>query len=315
MNLKKVMLPWALLLLNISSAVAQVQSIPEQIQKYGPREVEEFDVLKTDKKVRHGTYVRYMPQPFIGKVLFETGSYDHGRRQGEWRTYSTDKPWSIISVGTYNAGEKEGVWTYYHLFVSPPSAARANNSFTPKAGDALYINDTTAIVQAQGLYAQGHRVGVWTYFDWNKQVVQKINHFTNQLLYWRSATEPPANSIASTVDHPLLYAGGKVQLQREIFSAVGPYFALGFDKSMSAEFIYQVDATGKQIAVVPADAASLTRYKKQLLLALAKVPALWVPQVVAGKSEPALYRVKISIEVEKKVNKISARILVEPLGA
>ena len=305
----------ALTFLVIGPALAQVETEPVQIQSYSPRQVEEFSELKTGKNVRHGAYVRYMPQPYIGMVLFETGSYDHGQKEGGWLLYSEEKPWSIISRGTYHANEKDGVWTYYHRFVSSPSAAQANNSLTPKPGDSKYINDTTAVLQAQGMYAQGQRVGIWTYFDRQKQVVQKINHFTNQLLYWLPAPDVPASNVTATINHPVLYAGGKAQLQMEIISVVGWRFPFGFDKSRSAEFIYQIDATGKQLAVVPANAAGLTRYEKQLLLALAKVPPLWVPQVVEGKPTPAQYRVKISIEVEKAGNQAKARTLVEPLGS
>ena len=315
MKLREVMLLGVLGALAIGPAMAQVETSPVQVQKYSPREVEEFYELKTDKNVRHGTYVRYMPQPFNGMVLFETGSYDHGRKEGEWRMYSQDKPWSIVSRGTYHAGEQDGIWTYYQLLVSPASAALAVNSFTPKPGSPVYINDTTAIVQAQGLYAQGDRVGIWTYFDRQKQVVQKTNHFTNQLVYWRPAPDALVSSIAATADHPVLYAGGKGQLQVEILFVMGWRFAFEFDKSKSAEFIYQIDAMGKQLAVVPAEAAGLTRYHKLLLQALAKVPSLWVPQVVDGKSAPGQYRVKISIEVEKEGNQTKGRTLVEPLGA
>jgi hypothetical protein len=312
---KKIKLLCALSFLFIGPALAQVETEPVQIQSYSPRQVEEFSELKTGKNVRHGAYVRYMPQPYIGMVLFETGNYDHGQKEGEWLLYSEEKPWNIISRGTYHTNEKEGVWTYYHRFVSSPSAARVNNSFTPKPGASKYINDTTAIVQAQGLYVQGRRGGIWTYFDRQKQVVQKIDHFTNQLLYWRPSMGAAASSVAASADHPLLYAGGKAQLQAEIISVLGWRFAFEFDKSRSAEFIYQIDAAGKQLVVIPVDATGLTRYHKLLLQALAKVPPLWVPQVVEGKFTPAQYRVKISVEVEKDGNQTKARTLVEPLGA
>jgi hypothetical protein len=98
-------------------------------------------------------------------------------------------------------------------------------------------------------------------------------------------------------------------------SVLGWRFAFEFDKSRSAEFIYQIDATGKQLVVIPVDATGLTRYHKLLLQALAKVPPLWVPQVVEGKFTPAQYRVKISVEVVKDGNQTKARTLVEPLGA
>ncbi|MBF9140946.1 toxin-antitoxin system YwqK family antitoxin [Hymenobacter properus] len=281
-----------------------------QTQQYNTGAVEEFNVLKTDKKVRHGTYVRYLPRTFAGVVVLETGSYDHGQKEGEWRTFSEERPWwnRITSVGAYHTGEKEGIWTYYHRYMPGPTAATTvNKEANAKTGYSVDVKDTTAIVQAQGLYAQGKRVGVWTYFDRQKQVVQKVNHFSNQLLYWQDAAAP--------ANHPLLYAGGKDQLRVEIMGALGPFFALGFDKNRSAEFIYQVDAAGKQLAIVYAEATGLTRYEKQLLQVLAKVPPYWVPQLANGQPMASQYRVKISIEVEADGSRKRARALVEPLGS
>ena len=314
MKLKKMLVLWTLSFLVIGPVVAQEETEPVQVQSYSPREVEEFSELKTGKNIRQGAYVRYDPIVGQGLALFETGNYNHGHKEGEWRTYSRDEPWTITSVGNYHADEKDGVWRYYHRFVSFPKAARAINSSTPAGGRPAYINDTTAILQAQGMYAQGQRVGVWIYFNRKKQVIQKIDHFTNRLIYWWPNQDSLGSSIAATADHPLLYIGGKEQLQAEILSVVGWRIAFTFDKSKSAEFIYQIDATGKQTAIVPADVKGDTRFQKLVLPSLAKVPPLWLPQIASGKPVPAEYRVKIIIEVEKDGNRTKGRTLVEPLG-
>ena len=318
MKLKQSLLLWALLLQSACPAVAQVETKPVQVQKYGVGEVEEFNVLKTDKNVRHGSYVRYLPATFTGVAVFEAGSYDHGQREGEWRTFSEEKPWNrISSVGVYHAGKKEGIWTYYHQYATgrPVAAQIVAKGTTPRAGYSVGINDTAAVPQAQGLYAQGNRVGLWTYFDWKGQVLQKIDHFSNQLLYWRPTTGPVLSGALAAANHPLLYAGGIDQLRMEIYSVMGIGFASSFEKNTSAEFIYRIDAAGKLTEVVSADAGGNTRYHKMLLLALTKVPPLWVPQVVEGKPEPAQYRVKVDIEVEKDGNRTRTRTKVEPLGA
>jgi hypothetical protein len=324
MQLKKVLLAWALLL-PAWPVLAQVETKPIQVRTF-EGEVEEYNVLVTDKKVRQGSYVRYRPMTFAGLAVMEAGGYDHGLKEGEWRVFSQERPWNcLLSKGTYHAGVPEGMWAYYHFKLqrggpfgrgNSQAATATPNGADPKTGYSVSITDTTAALQAQGLYAHGKRVGVWVYFDRQGQVIQKIDHFGNQLLYWRPETGPVVSGVAAA-SHPALYLGGKERLKEEIYHSMDSNFNVlyGAAKSGVVEFVFAVDAAGQRTGVSLATKASPTRYEKLLLAALDRVPATWLPQAAGGQLVAAEYRVRITTRAEaSKDGNPVVGMAVEPLG-
>ena len=314
----------ALLQLQARVAAAQPETKPVQVRKQN-FEVEEYSVLLADKNVRQGTYVRYLPNSFIGVAIFEAGSYDHGLKEGEWRVFSQERPWNcLLSKGTYHAGVPEGMWSYYHFKLqrggpfgrgNSQAAAATPNGTDPKAGYSVNITDTTAMVQSMGLCAQGKRVGVWLYYDRQGQVIQKVDYFGNQLLYWRPETGSEVSGEA-TASHPVLYLGGKERLKEEIYHGMDSNFNVLYDVARSGvvEFLFAVDAAGQRTGVSLASGASPTRYEKLLLAALDRVPATWLPQAVAGKTVAADYRVRITTRSEAHDGGPVVGMAVEPLG-
>ena len=323
MKAKKALLLWALLL-PVWPAFAQVETKPVQVRTF-EGEVEEYNVLVTDKKVRQGAYVRYRPMTFAGIAIMEAGSYDHGMKEGEWRVFSQDRPWNcLLNKGGYHAGQPEGMWSYYHFKLERGSPFGRGNSLAatatpngagPTAGYSVNISDTTAALQAQGLYAQGKRVGVWLYYDRQGQVIQKVDHFGQHLLYWR----PESGSVvsgAAAATHPVLYLGGKERLKEEVYHSLDSHFntIYGVAKSGAVEFRVAVDATGQRTEVALASGASPTRYEKLLLAALERVPATWLPQAAAGEPIAADYRIRITTRAETHEGRPVVGLAVEPLG-
>ena len=290
-------------------ATAQPETRLVQVRTFAG-EVEEYNVLVADKKVRQGSYVRYRPMTSAGVAVLEVGGYDHGLKVGEWKFFSQKQPWNcLLSKGPYHAGVPEGVWSYYHYklqrgspFVRGKSQAATTtpNGTHAKAGYSVNIIDTTAVVQAQGLYAQGNRVGVWLYYDRQGQVIQKIDHFGNRLLYWRPETGPAVSGEAAA-SHPVLYLGGKERLQEEIYHSLDGEFNVlyGVARSGVVEFRVAVDAAGQCTGAALSAGDSPTHYEKLLLAALDRVPATWLPQAVAGKPVAAEYCIRITTRAEK----------------
>jgi len=224
------MLPWALWLLVIGSAVAQVETKSVQVLTRTTGEVEEYSVLKADNSVRQGKYVRYRQAGFNGIAILESGIYEKGAKEGEWRIFSQERPFNkLVSVGAYQAGLPEGQWFFYHkqypargpytlgstpLQRGEPAASGSKPEFS------VNINDTTATLQAQGMFARGAKVGVWMYYDHDRKLIQKVDHFTNQLLYWRQPSGEILIGKAAAETHPLLYAGGKEKLQENVFTSL-----------------------------------------------------------------------------------------------
>lgn len=84
---------------------------------------EQYAVLKSDERVKHGTYLSYFrlseveykklkrnelsPEQFIR----QKGAYRHGKKHGEWVEYS--RPGLLSSRGSYLEDEKTGIWETY----------------------------------------------------------------------------------------------------------------------------------------------------------------------------------------------------------
>ncbi|MBL4754471.1 MAG: energy transducer TonB [Flavobacteriales bacterium] len=81
---------------------------------------EKYEVLKSDKSIKHGIYVSYHKERYNlegDNLISQTGQYKNGKKDGMWTTYKPPtKKGSIthtgyrISEGEYKDGVKVGVW-------------------------------------------------------------------------------------------------------------------------------------------------------------------------------------------------------------
>jgi TonB family protein len=67
---------------------------------------EEYYVMKDAKKVRHGSYKRWM-----NNKLIEEGNYVLNQRDSTWVRYGMNL--NALSIGNYAKDEKTGIWKYY----------------------------------------------------------------------------------------------------------------------------------------------------------------------------------------------------------
>jgi len=81
---------------------------------------EEYTVLKSDEKTKHGQYVRYYKSPeklTHKKFIKEKGNYLNGKKDGEWMYFSYPKQkrqGEIIRKEIYTNGLKTGIWETHH---------------------------------------------------------------------------------------------------------------------------------------------------------------------------------------------------------
>jgi hypothetical protein len=178
--------------------------------------VEEFSVLKSNKAVRQGAYIRYRPLGRqAGVAVLEAGNYEHGLKEGEWRSFYEEYPWNKLrSKGSYHAGLPDGLWQYYHCvwLRDTGNALEVANGRKTSAGFLVSLRDTTAMLQAKGVNYNGTRVGVWTYYGGQNTVIQQVNQANGQLIYWRPNLQAPMSGPALAATHPLVYLGGKTLL-------------------------------------------------------------------------------------------------------
>lgn len=298
--------------LSAQSISAQEETEKVLVEKAGV--VEEFSVLKAAPTIRQGAYIRYRPLGGrAGVAVLEAGSYEHGLKEGEWRRFYEEAPWNKLqSKGPYRAGLPDGLWQYYHCYWMRQRSATelAPNGRKTKAGYLVSVVDSAARLQAQGLNYAGTRAGVWVYYDAKGNVIQKINEATHQLVYWRQAAHEPVSGPAVGANHPLLYLGGSSLLQDAIHHHIEAFSRLQLYSVGSADFVFSVDATGRQTHF-GLDAKVLPNaFEDFVLKALSNLPTTWLPQMMNGQPVAAAYRVRLSI----KETQGSGRLTVEMLG-
>ncbi|WP_201980121.1 toxin-antitoxin system YwqK family antitoxin [Hymenobacter rubidus] len=276
--------------------------------------VEEYGVLNNNKTIRQGPYIRYRPLGrFAGVAVLEAGSYENGLKEGEWRSFSDEYPWNkLLSKGSYYAGLPDGLWQYYHCYwiKRHGEVETVPNGRKTKAGLLVSVVDTSAILQAKGMNYAGVKAGVWVYYDAQHNVIQKINESTHQLVYWRRNAQAPVSGPAVAENHPLLYVGGKYLLGDAIHHHLIAFSQLKRYQTGNAEFVFSVDAAGRQTRLALAVNVRPNAFEDFVLSGLRNLPTTWLPQVVNGQPVAADYRVRVSIQ-EKNDN---AQLLVDMLG-
>lgn len=71
-------------------------------------EKEEYEVLKSNKKIKHGTYQRW-----VNGKLVETGFYKDNQKDSTWSKFSSYSG-AIRERGNYGKSERVGVWEFYN---------------------------------------------------------------------------------------------------------------------------------------------------------------------------------------------------------
>lgn len=81
---------------------------------------EEYSVLKSNEKLKHGNYIRYYKYPgkyAEKKFIKEKGNYWNGKKNGEWLYYSypkKDNQGELIKTEIYENGIESGIWETHH---------------------------------------------------------------------------------------------------------------------------------------------------------------------------------------------------------
>jgi antitoxin component YwqK of YwqJK toxin-antitoxin module len=161
--------------------------------------IEEYSVLKENKKVKHGTYVRYLP-PFgtRGYVVLESGSYLNGEKQGVWEYYYSNGfqklSWNKLrEKGAYVNGKKNGVWSLYYLDTTTNISSAQSYGNKNKADSVnLSIEHKANKLKQAGMYLNDKRIGEWVSFDYHNNLTQKYN-FKKERLLFESSIEDSSN--------------------------------------------------------------------------------------------------------------------------
>lgn len=170
--------------INLSTFSQEVKKIVNM--KEGGFNCEEYYVLKEDRSLKHGTYLKYDNRLGLEKYIREFGSFDHNRKTGVWFYFNSvhfTNPLSII--GEYNDDLKTGTWYYFYPPELKDSSAVSLLGFgkitdviepKKKGQDCQIIFDTTGLkLAAMGNFENNQKTGTWSYYSKDGRLVKEYD--------------------------------------------------------------------------------------------------------------------------------------------
>ena len=155
---------------------------------------EEYFVLKENKTIKHGVYIKYLEWLSVQKYIMEFGIFDHNIKTGTWCIFNITHPQNPLNiVGEYLNGEKIGEWLYFF-----PPELRDSSVFTifgynklttviePRGKNKQYqvVIDTTGIkLAASGNYDKNKKSGIWRYYSKDGCLIKQYDFSNNKMIY------------------------------------------------------------------------------------------------------------------------------------
>jgi hypothetical protein len=156
---------------------------------------EKYFVLKKNKKIKQGQYIKLREVAFPGKTFIEEfGKYENNKRTGVWLSFAANHPEDpLVSTGEYSYGNKEGVWRYFYSSVIKDSGSTYLKSYKPlteliepenATGEYKIVIDTAGIGEASvGRYSSDKKTGIWEYYLRDGSLFYKYDHSSDSMIW------------------------------------------------------------------------------------------------------------------------------------
>lgn len=174
------------------STYVSSQDIRKVIQKSNNSPIiKEYFVLKSDKSIKNGNYVKYSERLVIEKYFQEFGSFDHNKKSGVWFYFNSIHPQNPLSIaGVYEDDQKTGQWVYFY----PPEIKNSNvlnllgvnkitNIISTKKDIQITIDTTGLKLAAIGNYDKNKKTGEWNYYSSDGKLIKTFDFSSNKLIY------------------------------------------------------------------------------------------------------------------------------------
>lgn len=163
--------------------------------------IEEYYVLKDNKNIKHGQYVKIHKYILDQRIPIEFGIFENDKRVGEWYFFYSQG--SLESFGKYHAGEKQGVWKEYYkpvyLNESLTSLLYGQSDVLVDDKGSLSVEKNDSLISAMGIYDSGEKIGTWNYYDSNGTLIHIFNHSTDKLIF---------SSVSDSINQKCPFLGG-----------------------------------------------------------------------------------------------------------
>jgi len=142
---------------------------------------EEYSVLETDKKVKHGSYIKLKKGFFGGYALMTIGNYANGQKDGYWENYYA-KSNNIKEKGYYKNDLRDSIWVLYY----PERDSKDLIEVKSNKGISIQVVDANPVVCKSGKYKNDTITGVWQYYDETGQHTHSYDHDSGAVTFMRN---------------------------------------------------------------------------------------------------------------------------------
>ena len=325
-----------LIILISGNLAAQIKT--KFILKKRNSETEEYYVLKKDKKIKHGTYVKYLGVPGINFLLIENGNYVMGLKEGIWTTYIDRVPKNRIeSTGNYKNGQKSGHWKYFYdsmESINDPQNYTLKMSNDKIKSIEVKVHNKELRTLKEGYFNNGKKYGLWNYYDFEGNIIYTYDYTTNKTIYEKDFSNAPLRftlfgqyrdigitkiasadlkhffsdetknlskkNLALYENKNASYLGGLAILKYYILKEID--FLKIQKKGINGFTVFSItiDKRGK-VEIIEIDRTNISKKGNQVLTKLVKdIPQNWVPKHI--DNIPVSSKLKLKLNIESKTN-------------
>lgn len=220
-----------LILLNLAFTTSYTQELKKK-KKFSDGYQEEFTVLKNNKKIKHGQYIKFRINSFGNKGINTVGFFNNNEKTGEWLYLSHGG--YLQKEGKYTNDKKSGLWTEY--YVPTPnsintldvinSAFEVNKGITVTENSELIIDRNGLTKSSEGVYYDNQKIGAWNYYATDGSLIHKFDH--DSLIILQDLTK------GDSLDFPFL--GGRTRFLRS-FGSLERYDGNSYFKTFKISII------------------------------------------------------------------------------
>jgi hypothetical protein len=175
------------------STIVKAQEL-KKITKANNHFGEVYYVLKSDKNIRHGQYLKYFESMnMYDKSIEVYGNYDNNKKTGAWIYCDAENVANpLLAIGEFKDNKKVGKWVYFYIPDSESDniinlfGGKKHTTVTlPKGNDLINVSlDTIGIrTAAIGECIDNKKVGVWNYYFKNGSLACKYDFTYNTMIY------------------------------------------------------------------------------------------------------------------------------------
>ena len=290
-----------LILLIASNSIGQ-ETKKKRVQK--GKYIEDYNVLKENKKIKHGQYVKFEKDVFDRKIPIEFGFFEKGKRVGEWYFFYPNG--ALESFGNYKDGERYGLWKeYYKPTISEGESFtfffNIHHDIKVNENKQIMVEKKNKLISAVGVYESNKKLGAWNYYDGKGNLIHKYNHSSDTLLF---------SSAPDSTNRSYPYLGGIERFYQHYFAKDEEF---GYKTSPSeSKVALKLDISDKSMSVTRVSSTGDEKIVSKVEKIIKIIPDDWIKSYVKN---PILFEWELKRDSNKiLINAVFKQINVNPVA-